>query len=161
MAETKLAYGMNEFAPQGELKGRLDLQANIDSLSCVVDSTQATPLTAGQPVKMVTTSNGIPHIVAAASGDMILGFVKASPARNTFAAGKVVEVSYGNDVMYLEADAAINAGAFVNVTDFTDNAVSAAAGNGSAVGVALEKASAAGQLIRVLLKTPVKHVANS
>ena len=162
MSETKLGTAMNAFAPDGELKGRLDLQANIDSLSCIIDSTQATAIKAGTPVKVIATSSKLPHIVAAASGDLILGFVKHSPRKESFAAGEVVEVSYGGDVMYLEADAAIDAGVPVNVTDFTDMAVAKIGTSaGSTVGFALEKATAAGQLIRVLLRTPVQHVANA
>lgn len=162
MSETKLGTAMNAFAPTGELKGRLDLQANIDSLSCIIDSTQNTAIKAGTPVKVVTTSAKLPHIVAAASGDLILGFLRQSPRKDSFVAGDVVEVSYGGDVMYLEADAAIDAGSPVNVSDFTDYAVAAPGSTtGSTIGFALEKATAAGQLVRVLLRTPVKHVANT
>lgn len=162
MSETKLGTAMNAFAPTGEIKGRLDLQANIDSLSCIIDSTQNTAIKAGTPVKVVTTSAKLPHIVACASGDLIMGFVKHSPRKDSFVAGDVVEVSYGGDVMYLEADSAINAGVPVNVTDFTDMAVGPIGSTaGSTVGFALEKATSAGQLVRVLLRTPVQHVANA
>ena len=47
--ETKFAYQMNQFAPTSEIKGRLDLQANLDSYAGLVDSTQATALKPGRP----------------------------------------------------------------------------------------------------------------
>lgn len=161
MSENKLNYTMNAFAPTGEIKGRLDLQANIDSLSVIIDSTETGTLTAGTAVKIVGGSTTIPHVVKATTGGLIHGFIKSSPAKNAFVAGDVVEISYAGDVMYLEADDAVTAGVSVNVTDFTDMAVKAATGSGSTVGWALESASAAGELIRVLLTVPVKHTANS
>lgn len=159
--ETKFAYQMNQFAPTSEIKGRLDLQANLDSYAGLVDSTQATALKPGDPVAIVSTSKKLPHFVKATVGAVVMGFVKWTAKKAEYAAGDMVEVSYANDVMYMEANAATNAGAAVNIADLTNVRVAAAGAGKSIIGYSMESASAQGDLIRVRITAPVALTANS
>lgn len=159
--EAKLSYKMNVFAPTEEVKGRRVLPANTEGLSGVVDESQTNALLPGDPVKIVSTSVGLPHFAKAAAGDIIAGFVEWNVIRPSYPAGQICQISMADNVMYMEAGAAVNAGALVNVTDLTNVYVGPVAGNGSAVGLALEAATAAGQLIRVKIGAPVAYAANS
>lgn len=159
--ETKFAYQMNQFAPTSEIKGRLDLQANLDSYAGLVDSTQATALKPGDPVAIVSTSTKLPHFVKASVGAVVMGFVKWTAKKAEYAAGDMVEVSYANDVMYMEANAATNAGVAVNIADLTNVRVAAAGAGKSIIGYSMESASAQGDLIRVRITAPVALTANS
>lgn len=159
--ENKFAYQMNALAPDGEIKGRLDLAANLDSYAGVVDSTQDEPLVAGDPVAIVSGSKKLPHFVKASEGQVIMGFVKWTAKKNSYEAGDAIEVSYSNDVMYMEVGGAVNAGVALNITDIDDVYVGAAAGDGSVIGYSMESADAANQLIRVRITAPVVFAENS
>lgn len=159
--ETKFAYQMNQFAPTSEIKGRLDLQANLDSYAGFVDSTQATALKPGDPVAIVSTSTKLPHFVKATVGSVVMGFVKWTAKKAEYAAGDMVEVSYANDVMYMEAHAATNAGVAVNIADLANVRIAAAGAGKSIIGYSMESASAQGDLIRVRITAPVALTANS
>lgn len=159
--ETKFAYQMNQFAPTSEIKGRLDLQANLDSYAGLVDSTQATALKPGDPVAIVSTSTKLPHFVKATVGSVVMGFVKWTAKKAEYAAGDMVEVSYANDVMYMEANTSIGAGVAVNVADLTNVRIAKAGASKSIIGYSMESASAQGDLIRVRITAPVALTANS
>lgn len=159
--ETKVSFQMNKFAPTEEIKGRRVLPANTESISGIVDASQADALLPGDPVKIVATSQGLPHFAKAGVGDVVAGFVEWNVIRPSYAAGKICQISMAGNVMYMEAGAAIQAGAFVNVTNLTTVVVGAAAGSGSKLGIALEAATAAGQLIRVKIGEPVAYAANT
>lgn len=159
--ENKTSFEMNKFAPTEEIKGRRVLPANTDSVSGIVDASQADALLPGDPVKIVSTSAGLPHFAKAAVGDVIAGFVEWNVIRPSYPAGKICQISMTGNVMYMEAGAAINAGALVNITNLTTVVVGAAAGAGSKIGLALEAATSAGQLIRVKIGEPVAYAANS
>lgn len=159
--ENKVSFNMNVFAPTEEIKGRRVLPANTDSISGIVDASQTDALLPGDPVKIVATSKGLPHFAKAAAGDVIAGFVEWNVIRPAYPAGKICQISQTGNVMYMEAGAAVNAGALVNITNLTTVTVGAAAGAGSKIGIALEAADAAGQLIRVKIGEPVAYAANS
>ena len=159
--ETKVSFQMNKFAPTEEIKGRRVLPANTESISGIVDASQDAALLTGDPVKIVATSKGLPHFAKAGLGDVVAGFVEWNVIRPSYAAGKICQISMAGNVMYMEAGAAINAGALVNITDLSKVEIGAAAGAGSKLGIALEAATAAGQLIRVKIGEPVAYAANS
>lgn len=159
--ENKFAYSMNQFAPTGEIKGRLDLQANLDSYAGVVDSTQSTALKPGDPVAIVSTSKKLPHFVKASVGSVVMGFVKWTAKKTEYAAGDAIEVCYSNDVMYMEAETAINAGVAVNMSDLTNSTVASAGAGKSIIGYSMESAAVKGDLIRVRITAPVALTANA
>ena len=160
--ETKLSYQMNVFAPTEEVKGRRVLPANTDSISGIVDDSQGdTALLPGDPVKIVATTQGLPHFAKAGVGDVIAGFVEWNVIRPSYKAKEICQISMTGNVMYMEANGAVNAGVKVNIVDLSNVKVGAVAGSGSAIGLALEAATAAGQLIRVKIGEPVAYAANS
>lgn len=159
--ETKLSYQMNVFAPTEEVKGRRVLPANTDSISGIVDASQSAALLPGDPVKIVATTQGLPHFVKAGVGDVIAGFVEWNVIRPSYAAGKICQISMTGNVMYMEAAGAVEAGALVNISDLSKVLVAASAGAGSKIGLALEAATSAGQLIRVKIGEPVAYAANT
>ncbi len=151
--ENKFAYQMNAFAPTGEIKGRLDLDVNLNTFAGAVDSSNAEALVAGDPVSIVATTKKLPHYAKAVAGSTVFGFVKWNAKNVSYKANEIVEVASGGDVMYMEASAAISAGSAVAI-DTASSKVSASDSN--SIGYALESASADGDLIRVLIKTPAK-----
>ena len=159
--ETKATYQMNVFAPTEEIKGRRVLPANTASISGIVDDSQTDPLLPGDPVKIVATTEGLPHFAKAAVGDVIAGFVEWNVIRPSYKAKQVCQISMTGNVMYMEAAGAVQAGVQVNISDLSTVVVAAAAGAGSKIGLALEAATAAGQLIRVKIGEPVTYAANS
>lgn len=147
----------NQFAQQPYI-GMIDLRFPYNSVSVLIDMSQATPLYAGSPVKMVDSAGGVPKVVGiAANDDDVLGYINFDIKTVAFTAGMTAEISMGGNVMYLYATAAIARGVRV-VPDnlITRGGVKAATGSTALtiVGWAYDKATAAGQLIRVFLKTP-------
>lgn len=147
----------NQFAQQPYL-GMIDLRFPYNSVSVLIDASQATDLYPGSPVKMVDSTGGVPKVVGAADDDAdLLGYINYDIKAVAFSAGMPAEVSMGGNVMYLYATAAVARGVrVVSESAVTRGGVTPATGStGSAiVGWAYDKATAAGQIIRVFLKTP-------
>lgn len=160
--EAKLNYQMNRFDMNSAIKGQRVLPANTESFSGVVDESQSDPLLAGDPVVIVSTTTGLPHFAKAGVGDIVMGFVEWTVIANgVYPAGKICQVSPAGNVMYMEAEGAIDAGVALNMSDLTDVTVDEAGSGKSIIGWALESATAAGQLIRVKIAEPVELTANS
>lgn len=155
-----MAQQLNQFAQTAE-RGQIAL-LNADSfiLSAVVDASipaQST-LKTGDLVKIVGTSKGVPHVIpTTAAADTPFGFVVFNAVKNDgFKAGDRVEIMFTGGWMYMIASAAITAGSQVIYTPASGQvtaAVGSPSSNGAIVGVALDAASAAGDLIRVYVKT--------
>lgn len=145
----------NAFAQSAQL-GMIDLRFNVNTVAVQIDASQATALYAGSPVKMVDSAGGVPKVVGcAADADEVLGFINFDIKSQSFVAGQAAEISMSGNVMYLYATAAIARGVQVCL-DLAGNGVKAVSGSGGEdiVGWAYDKASAAGALIRVFIKTP-------
>jgi hypothetical protein len=144
----------NQFA-QTQYLGVIDLRFDGDTVSCQVASTQATALYPGQAVMLVDSADGIPKVIAVtADTDEVFGFINFDIKSVTFPAGTDCEVSLAGNVIYLYATAAVARGAQLMVDVSTVGGVKTATGGGTYVGWAYDKATAAGQLIRVFVKTP-------
>lgn len=106
-----MAQNLNQFQQTAE-RGQIALLcANSPVISAVVDSTETGTLKAGDAVKLVSTSTGIPHVVKVASGDTTCaGLVVFNPVKNDeIKAGDRVEIAITGAFMYMVASAAINA----------------------------------------------------
>lgn len=146
----------NQFA-QSTYLGMIDLRFPYNSVSVQIDASQATALYSGSAVKIVDSANGIPKVVGcAANSDEVLGFINFDVKTVQFVAGSNAEISMAGNVMYLYATAAIARGVQVSLDLTTNGGVRSAAGHtgDDIVGWAYDKATAAGQLIRVFIKTP-------
>jgi len=135
------------------LLGVIDLRYDFNTVSCQVDTSQATALVFGQAVKVVDSAGGIPKVIAcAANSDVCAGFINFDIKSPSFPAGSQCEVSMSGNVMFLYATTAIARFAIVSLDITTIGGVRSAAGNTGdrTVGYAYDKA-ALGDLIRVVL----------
>lgn len=149
----------NSFAQSAQV-GMIDLMTEPTTISVVVDSTQATALYPGMPVKMVDGTSKIPTVIGcSADTDQVLGFINYNVKNRSFVAGDTMEISMNGNVMYLYASAAIARGAQVCVTTAAQSSVGPLVSTARIVGWAVDKASAQGALIRVFIQTPSFAVA--
>ena len=146
----------NQFA-QAPYLGMIDMRFDYDTVSCLVDVSQAGAMSAGAAVKIVDSSDGVPKVVGcAADSDDVFGFINYDVKSQAFVAGVPCEVSQAGNVMYLYATAAVARGARVQLDLSTMGGVAPMSVSSGAdiVGYAFDKASAPGQLIRVKLFNP-------
>jgi hypothetical protein len=146
----------NAFAQSPQL-GMIDLRFDYDTVAVQIDSSQATALYAGSAVKIVDSADGVPKVVGcAANSDEVLGFINYDIKTAAFTAGMPAEISMSGNVMYLYSTGAIARGVQVSLDITSPGGVRSASGNtgDKIVGWAYDKATAAGQLIRIFLKTP-------
>lgn len=146
----------NQFA-QAVIVGMVDLRFDYDTVSVQIDSSQATPLFAGAAVKVVDSADGVPKVVGCtANSDEVFGFINFDIKTVSFAAGSSCEISQSGNVMYLYATGAISRGTQVQLDISTNGGVAAKVGSSGAdlVGWAYDKATTAGQLIRIRVSVP-------
>ena len=150
-----MAQNLNQFQQTAERGQIALLTANSPVISAVVDSTEAGTLKAGDAVKLVSTSTGIPHVVKVGNSDTsLLGFVVFNPVKNdNIVKGDTIEIAITGAFMYMVASAAIYAGVAVDYAYATGKV--ATANSGLECGVALDAAAADGDLIRVAVKAAI------
>lgn len=145
-----MALQPNQFR-QATTKGQPDLQAGVDNiLACIVGSGQSTPLVAGQTVIQSDVVSHIPTVTAALISSVPFGVVIRNMKDQDFPANARVEVARQGAIVYMEASAAIAAGADVQYDPATHKIATKTSTNGI-VGQALDKATANGDLIRVTI----------
>lgn len=154
---TAMSLSQNQFA-QTPVLGMVDLAYSTNTVSVQIDASQGTTLYAGAAVKLVDSAGGVPKVIGVTSAsDDVFGFLNYDIKNVGYSAGEAAEVSCAGNYMYMYAAAAIARGAevMVSVSPTPQGAVATAAGSGSnIVGFAYDKASAAGELIRVAVRTP-------
>lgn len=146
----------NQFA-QSTIVGMVDLPFSTDTISVQIDASEAGSLLPGQAVKIVDSSGGVPKVIAcSADTDEVFGFLNYNIKNAVFRAGMAAEISQAGNVMFLQASAAIARGAKVVSKVATAGGVGPISGAGgeNIVGYALDKASAAGDIIRIKLLCP-------
>lgn len=150
MAQT---FNMNQFAMTG-LKGKIAAgPGNTLSVQVYAGSaaTAAAPIVPGDFVKLVDVAANTIIVDRAAVTDAIIGVVLVSPKKDGFIPLDNMEIAINGSIVNLESADAIARGADVEYT-VSGAKVSTSAGTNTIVGVALDKASGANKLIRVLLK---------
>lgn len=148
-----MTLNINQFAQTTE-KGVLDLRITASGvIAGLISANQATALLPGARVKLDTAAGKkIPTFVAASDAEQAIGVIVRNVKDGSLVANDPVEVAFfGGPVMYMEAAAAISAGAAVEGT--TDDKVQTFS-SGKQVGIALDPASADGDLLRVIITTP-------
>lgn len=146
----------NQFA-QAPYLGMIDLRFDYNTVSVQIDASQVGALYAGSAVKIVDSADGVPKVVGcSANSDEVLGFINFDIKTVQFLAGSPAEISQAGNVMYLYSTGAISRGVQVQLDLTTNGGVAQISGSSGAdiVGWAYDKASAAGQLIRVKLSVP-------
>lgn len=157
-----LSLNQNQFSQTGII-GMVTFAPQPSSFSAQLDpnSTWATPITAGQSVKLTTTSG--PQVMVepcAADTDAVFGVIAYNMRKNVFALGDVVTVVGAQGVMLMKTSAAVNRGAKVAITNQTvaTNDPTVATQNTTAkavTGQALETAAGANALIKVLINPSI------
>jgi hypothetical protein len=145
---------------QTPVEGDLDLQIQrSQTITGVLSANQVTALVAGSSVKFdsAITVGGIPQFVAAAVGDVAVGYIKRTVQAASFNTGDKVEV-VGNfgPVMWLTAHGTILPGA--TVEDYSTAGQVQTKSAQKARGLALDYATD-GQLIRIMIIDPVELAA--
>jgi hypothetical protein len=114
------------------IPGMIDIQTMQNGyFTAVVDTTQATPIKAGQFVKLLSSNTGpYPKVVAAAQNDVAHGMIAFITKDAAFVAGDKVEITFfGGLVIFQQATAvAIVPGAQVE-SDATGLLIQASSGN--------------------------------
>ncbi len=136
--------------------GQIDLRFPYNTVSVQIDLAETDTGVSGSPVKMVDSADGTPKVLLCdADTDECLGFINYDIKSKQFVAGDRAEISMAGNVIFLYATAAVARGVQVCL-DIAGGGVKAVSGSGgeNIVGWAYDKATQAGQLIRVFLKTP-------
>jgi hypothetical protein len=141
---------LNQFSQSTE-KGILDMSANPNVLNVKIDSSSVNTLTGGSVVVYTDTAGKVITVdKASAISDDIAGVVLYEVKKNSFVADDFVRIAFANSVVIMEASSAIAKGADVEAVLTGDKV--ATQSTGTTIGRALDKASADGDLIRVLIK---------
>lgn len=151
------SQSINQFA-QAPFLGQLDLKVGPTNVVAVqIDATQATGLYAGSAVKIVDSVDGVPKVVGcAAESDEVLGFIAYDIKSKVYVAGDRAELVMAGGCVFLYATEAIARGVQVVLDLSSLGSVQGAAGEtgSTIVGWAYDKATAYGQIIRVMVSTP-------
>lgn len=152
-----MAQLLNQFGQSVE-KGMLDLQNGTKNnvVSCLVKSTESTALVDAQAVSLVDNANPVPEVTAITSEEDAgnFGFIVKNLKDATHKASTMCEVAIAGTIMFMEASSAIARGAKVSYV-VSGQKVKTQASSEKVIGVALDKASTSGDLIRVLVQTPL------
>ena len=149
----------NQFGMTAEA-GELDLSLGLNnSMAVLVDPTAASTvsISAGEAVKLIdlgtSDSAGINPVVGkrAAATDPVFGIVVKSKKTFTASAKGIVDVALDGSVLRLKASGAISRGATV-YADLANAGQVQSTASGPGLGICLDKAAAAGDLVRVLVK---------
>lgn len=149
-----MAQNQNQFG-QTVVQGKLDITPNPSTVSAQIDVSELGTLVPGQSVKVVDSAGGVPKVIAcAADSDDVWAFINYDLKKASFVAGDRVEVSaMRGNVMYMTSSAAIARNAKVMIV-VAGVKVATRAGGGICVGRTFDKATAADQLIRVVIDLP-------
>jgi len=147
---------MNQFA-QAAILGQVDLIPTPDVVSAQVNPSSAlTSLQQGDAVKLITGTSGA-ILVDKQTGPTdaaVFGVIPYNERKNLFVKGDIVEVVRAG-YMYMLSSAAVVRGTRVAITASTTSADPTVATDSTSghftVGIAIDEASAANQLIRVLV----------
>lgn len=148
-----MTQSQNQFA-QTPVKGMVDLPYNTNTKVAQIHSTESGTLYPGDFVKIVDEAGGVPKVVkCSAVDDECWGVINYNIKSPSFIANSVCEISQKGNVVWLYATAAIARGAQVAMGALFNGVAPLSTGQ-NIIGIAYDKASAAGELIRVELLTP-------
>lgn len=153
---------INQFGME-PIQGMLTLAPNVNQLPAAIKRDSANTLIPGMAVKLVDVTDQEIIVEKAAATDAIYGFVTYSVIKNSYNStglNRRMDVAFRDCVMYMTAGAAIARGAPLEIA-VTGTAsapvckVITNAGTNKIIGIALDKAAADGDLIRVQILTPL------
>lgn len=154
-----LTQSLNQFA-QSPILGLVDQIPSLNVITAqILTTSAATAIQVGSTVKLVdgTGANIIVDVCSAVTDGPVYGVILFNQKKNTYAPGDRVEIACVGSVLYLKTSAAVARGTKVGTTPATTTAdptvqAIATAATDYVTGVALDKATAANQLIRVQIQ---------
>ncbi len=156
---TAPSLSQNQFTT-APFPGLVDLMFSKTNVVAVqIDDAQSSsiPLYGGQRVMVVAASGkGIPKVISNDEVFMPSGYIVFDVKSQQFVAGNRCEMAQDGTCLWLYATSAIDRYTKVCIDQYTKYGVQAITGSTTMpiVGIAYDEATAPGQLIRVLLKTP-------
>ncbi|MGL5113640.1 MAG: DUF2190 family protein [Flavobacterium sp.] len=136
------------------IKGQIAQGTNTNRQSVKILSTSVAAFGAATAVKIVDGTSPVIEVEKAAATDAIFGFITYDPVDNSPIAGDLVQIALAGVEMYMEAGAAIVRGAKLEIVATGDKVITSA-GTNKIVGLALDKAAASGDIIKVLILEPL------
>ena len=134
-------------------QGMLDLALHQAVLAVRIDATEAGTLYPGSAVVIKDVAGKVITVTEADDDDdSIFGYVVYNQKDSGYVAGDMCEIAYAGSIMHMTAGAAIAKGAKVE-SDVSALKVITQSSN-PVIGIALDKAAADGDLVRVLIVTP-------
>jgi hypothetical protein len=132
-------------------KGSIAMGPNQNKISVQLYGSSTATLVPGDWVKLQDTTANTILVEKAAVTDAVIGCVMANPKKQSFVAYDNFEIALNGSIIYLESAAAIARGADLEFV-ISGAKVQTNAGVNTICGTTLDKASGAGQLVRVLVK---------
>lgn len=151
-----MTLSMNQFTIE-PVAGDLSLPRTGMVISGQVAASESTSIVPAQAVKLDTSApfGGVPQVLAmTADSDPVFAVAIRNLKNPSFVANDALELAQRNSVIWMTAGAAMNPGVFVRFAYATKKVVAAATGNYSIIGSLLDKATADGAVVRVLLQVP-------
>lgn len=150
-----MSQNLTQFSMTPE-KGQIALGNTPNTISGLIKSGGSSIIAPGSAVKLVNVAGSvIPMFDKAAATDSIFGFVRYQVQKNTYLPLKdTIEVCFDNSIMFMEAGGAIQLGAKLEIVASGDKVITAA-GINNIVGIALTPAANTGDIVTVLIKTPL------
>ena len=139
-----MAFNLNQFSLTN--KAGKTMNVNPDTISVRVSKDAAASLIAGDAVVPVASEVGAAPVVdKAALGNLILGVVLENPRQASFAARGMCEIGLKGTIVTMVAGTALNRGDvyYIPSTGYV------AGTSGVRIGVSLDVATAAGDIVRV------------
>jgi hypothetical protein len=143
---------LNEFSMSAK-KGQLASRTAFNSDICRILDTSVNTFYGATAVKLVDDTEKEITVEKAGVLDQIYGFVQYNSKKNARVGGDRVDVLGENEIMYMEAGGAFNRGAELEYNPTGDKVI-VAGGTNTKIGLALDKSTADGDLVRVKIKTP-------
>lgn len=149
-----MVQNINQFGQSPEV-GDLDLLEVSSVLTCMVNPGSSSTIVPGQAVRLANVAKGgVPKVIPlTANTQATFGFMLRNLKDANRTDGQPLEIAISGSFMYMTAGAAIVPGAKVEVV-YTTNKVITAAGTNPLIGFAIDQATADGDIIRVLIRTP-------
>lgn len=151
---------MNQFG-QTPLKGRVSNVPTPSTISCQITGASSNTFYPGTAVVLISGTSQTILIEKATATQPIFGFVVWNPKQVKWTAGMNVEVAMPGTVMEMESQAAFNRGQLLQQVATNDQVQAYTGGTNTTIGIALDTASGANKIVRVLIRTVAEYSSSS
>lgn len=148
-----MAFLLNQAFP-APIKGQISQGSTVNKQTMQIYASSVATFGSATAVKLVDNANPLAGVEKAAATDAIIGFLTYNVIDNTPIAGDLVQVAMNDTEMYMEAGAAIARGAKLEIVASGDKVITSA-GTNKIVGIAMDKAAASGDIIKVRILSPL------